>query len=172
MFQFFPKLLYQFNDFDYVKLVDLNVSAKVSDFIKSYRGSALLRNYIVQDGDRPEMVSNKLFGTPKYDYLIMIFNDVESIYDDWPRDSKTLNNYIEKKYGSISAASVISYWFTPEGDQVSETFWNTISDTRKYTRSHYEQEVYLNDEKARINIFDYAVAVKFESGIQELFDNL
>ena len=104
MFQFYPKTLYLFNDFDYQKVVDLNVSAQISDYVKSYRGSPGVRQYIVSNGERPEVISYKLYGTTKYDYLLLIFNEIESFYDEWPRDDQTLKKYIEKKYGSISAA--------------------------------------------------------------------
>lgn len=172
MFQFFPKTLYLINDFDYQKVVDLNVSAQITDYVKAFRGSSGIRQFIVKDGERPESLSNRLYGTPKYDYFIMMLNNIESIHDDWPRNSVVLNKYIEKKYGSIGAASVVGYWFNGAGDEVSEAFWNTISESNKFTRTYYEQEVYLNDEKAKIQICDVALVMRFETGLQELFDNL
>lgn len=172
MFQFYPKTLYLINDFDFKKVIDINVSAQITDFIKSYRGSSGIRQFIVKNGERPEIISYKLYGTTKYDYLILLFNDIESIYDDWPRDDETLKKYIEKKYGSVSAANEIGYWYTGSNDQVSETFWNTLTETNKYTRTFYEYEIYLNDEKAKISVFDLSIAVRFESSLQELFENL
>ncbi len=174
MFQFYPKLLYLINDFDYQKVVDLNVSAQITDYLKAFRGSAGVRQFIVKDGERPEALSNRLYGTAKYDYLILLLNNIESVYDDWPRNSVALNKFIEKKYGSIGfAATTTGYWFTGDGDQVAEAYWNTLTDDpKKFTRSFLEQEVYLNDEKAKIQIFDTALAVKFETTLQELFDNL
>ena len=172
MFQFYPKTLYLFNDFDYQKVVDLNVSAQISDYVKSYRGSPGVRQYIVSNGERPEVISYKLYGTTKYDYLLLIFNEIESFYDEWPRDDQTLKKYIEKKYGSISAANSVGYWYNSFGDQVSEAFWNTLTDPNKYTKTFYEYEIDLNDEKAKINVFDISLAVRFESNLQELFENL
>jgi hypothetical protein len=103
----------------------------------------------------------------------MLLNDIESIHDDWPRNSVALNNYIESKYGSIGAASVPGYWYTGDGDQVAEAYWNTLlTDNKKYTKTFFEYEVDLNDEKAKIDIFDIQIALKFETGLQELFDNL
>lgn len=173
MYQFFPKILYQINDFDFQKVVDLNVSAQCSEYIKRFKTTANVRQFIVKDGERPEALSNRLFGTPKYDYLLMLINDRESIYDDWPKNSVALNNYIEKKYGSIGAAATIGYWYTGAGDQVAEAYWNTLTaDPNKFTRSFLEYEIYLNDEKAKIDIFDLGIAIQFETGLQELFDNL
>lgn len=173
MFQFFPKTLYLINDFDYQKVVDLNVSAQITEYVKRFKTSPSVRQFIVRDGERPEALSQRLYGTPKYDYLIMLLNDIESIHDDWPKNSVALNNYIEKKYGSISASNVIGFWYTGDGDQVAEAYWNTlISDPKKYTKTFFEYEVDLNDEKAKIDIFDIQIALKFETGLQELFDNL
>ncbi len=173
MFQFFPKTLYLINDFDYQKVVDLNVSAQITDYVKRFKSSPSIRQFIIRDGERPEALSQRLYGTPKYDYLLMLLNDIESIYDDWPKNSVALNNYIEKKYGSIAASNVTGYWYTGDGDQVAEAYWNTLlTDTKKYSKSFFEYEVDLNDEKAKIDIFDTQIAVKFETGLQELFDNL
>lgn len=173
MFQFFPKILYLINDFDYQKVVDLNVSAQITEYVKKFKTSPSVRQFIIRDGERPEALSQRLYGTPKYDYLLMLLNDIESIHDDWPRNSVALNNYITSKYGSIGAASVPGYWYTGDGDQVAEAYWNTLlTDTKKYTKTFFEYEVGLNDEKAKIDIFDIQVALKFETGLQELFDNL
>jgi len=173
MFQFFPKTLYLINDFDYQKVVDLNVSAQITDYLKAFRGSSGVRQFIVKDGERPDSISNRLYGTTKYDYLLLLLNNIESIYDDWPRNSVELNKFVEKKYGSLSNAVATGYWFTGDGDQVSEAYWNTLTnDPKKFTRSFLEQEIYLNDEKAKIQVFDIALAVRFETNLQEIFDNL
>ena len=158
MFQFFPKILYLINDFDYQKVVDLNVSAQITEFVKKFKTSPSVGQFIVRDGERPEALSQRLYGTTKYDYLLMLLNDIESVYDDWPRNSVALNNYIASKYGSIGAA---------------EAYWNTLTtDNKKYLQTFFEHEVELNDEKAKIDIFDIQIAIKFETGLQELFDNL
>jgi len=173
MFQFYPKLLYLINDFDYQKVVDVNVSAQITDYIKKFKTSSSAYQFIVKDGERPEALSQRIYGTPKYDYLILLLNNRESVYDDWPRNSVALNKYIEKKYGSISAAAATGFWYTGDGDQVAEAYWNALtSDPKKFTRSFFEYETYLNDEKAKINLFDQSIALRFETGLQEIFDNL
>jgi hypothetical protein len=173
MFQFFPKTLYLINDFDFQKVVDLNVSAQITEYVKRFKTSPSVRQFIIRDGERPEALSQRLYGTPKYDYLIMLLNDIESIHDDWPRNSVALNNYIEKKYGSIGLSNVVGFWYTGDGDQVAEAYWNTLTnDPKKYTKTFFQHEVDLNDEKAKIDIFDIQVALRFETGLQELFDNL
>jgi hypothetical protein len=174
MFQFFPKTLYFINDFDYQKVTDLNISAQLTQYIKKIRTSRSIRQFTVLNGERPDLVSNRLYGTPKYEYLILLLNDIESIYDDWPRDSITFNNYIKKKYGSITAASsTVGFWYTGDDDQIAKEYWDTlINDPKKYTKTFFQHETDLNDEKAKINIFDIQIAIKFETGLQELFDNI
>ncbi len=173
MFQFFPKTLYLINDFDFQKVVDLNVSAQITDFVKRFKTSPSVRQFIIRDGERPEALSYRLYGTTKYDYLILLLNNIESVYDQWPMNSVTFKKYVLKKYGSIAAANAIGYWYTGDGDQVAEAYWNTLTtDFKKYAQSFYEHEVEINDEKAKIDIFDIQIALQFESGLQELFDNL
>lgn len=172
MFQFFPKTLYQINDFDFQKVTDLNVSAQMTGFIKTFIGSSGIRQFIVKDGERPEALSYRLYGTTKYDYLILLFNNIESVYDEWPRNSVALNDFIFKKYGANNI-QVITHWYNGDEDEVGEFYWNTLTnDPNKFTRTNYEYELYLNDEKSKIQIFDISVAMRFETGLQELFDNL
>ena len=51
-------------------------------------------------------------------------------------------------------------------------FENVLSDSVVDTKTFYEYEIDLNDEKAKINVFDISLAVRFESNLQELFENL
>lgn len=185
MFVYYPKILYKINDFDLIKLTDVNVSVRIKDFINSFRGLAI-RPYLVQNGERPDSVSFKLYGTTKYDYIIMLVNNIDSVYDQWPMDDETFENYIIKKYGSISAAqSTIAFHYTGKGDIVSNTlsrdpessepayrYWDRLSDPNKYRETFYEFEDRLNIEKARINVLDLRYIVQFESGVQELLNAL
>jgi predicted nuclease of predicted toxin-antitoxin system len=84
MYQYYPKILYSVNEFDKIKAVDITKSAKVKNLILSSSDSNYLRRYVVQNGERPDIVSFKLYDSPKYEYLLLLVNNIVSIYDDWP----------------------------------------------------------------------------------------
>lgn len=168
MLNLYPKIDYQIDDFDSLRVVDITVSARIKRYLRSYRAFAL-RPYIVKNGELPEIVSNRVYGSPKYGYVLILVNEIHSLYDDWPKSTTVLKNYLEEKYGSISyAQSTIFGHFTSQGNIVSESFWNSLQDPGKYTRTILEHETELNDKKANINIMDFRYVVDFESKLQEL----
>lgn len=170
MYQFYPKALYKINDFDSIRAVDITLSVKMTNYINSFRGLSL-RPYIVKNGERPDVVSNILYGTPKYEYALLLINNINSVYDEWPRDNSALNKYIVEKYGSLSFASnTIGFWYTGDNLQISEQYWLTLNDPQKYRETFYQYEVQKNDEKSRINVIDLIYIIQFESGLQELLN--
>jgi hypothetical protein len=181
MFVYYPKILYKINDFDSIKLTDLNVSVRIKDYINSFRGIAS-RPYLVKNGERPDIVSFNLYNNVKYDYILLLINGIDSVYDQWQMDDETFENYIIKKYGSISAAqSTTAFFYTGKGDVVTNTlskdpesseaayrYWDRLSDPNKYKESFYEYEDRLNIEKGRIRVIDFQYIVQFEAGVQEI----
>lgn len=167
-YSFYPKIKYQIDPFTQLRMVDITVSAKIKKALRDYNAIAI-RPYTVQNGDRPEVVSNLLYGNPYYDYILLMVNNIENIYDQWPKDDTTFQNYIVEKYGSVQAARTgYKYYYTADGDIVSEEYWQTLTGARKYRETFYEYETRLNDEKSRIRILELPYIVKFESDLQEL----
>lgn len=168
MFQLFPKIDYKVNDYDTIRGVDITVSAKLKRYLKTYRALAL-RPYIVKDGELPEVISTKIYGSPKYSYVLLIINEVHSLFDDWPKNSITFKKYLIEKYGSIVYTQNTTHsWYTGNDNVVSEEYWSTLSDDKKYFRSIFEYETELNDKKAEINIMDFKFVIDFETKLQEL----
>ena len=70
MFQLFPRIDYQIDEYDKLRAVDITISAKIKKYLRSYRALAL-RPYIVKNGDLPEIVANKIYGSPRYSYILI-----------------------------------------------------------------------------------------------------
>jgi hypothetical protein len=112
----------------------------------------------------------------------LLINGIDSVYDQWQMDDETFENYIIKKYGSISAAqNTTAFFYTGKGDVVTNTlskdpessesayrYWDRLSDPNKYKESFYEYEDRLNIEKGRIRVIDFQYIVQFEAGVQEI----
>jgi hypothetical protein len=60
--------------------------------------------YSVRDGERPEVLANKIYGTPEAHWIILYANNIYDPYYDWPMDQRTFEKYIIKKYGSLEWA--------------------------------------------------------------------
>lgn len=171
MYKYYPRTEFKVNNFDILKLVDISVSAKIKKLVTEYEGVAITP-YIIQEGERPDIISNKFYGTPYYEYIILMVNNITNIYDEWPRDSQTFQNYIVEKYGSISFAKEnIMHWFDGKRNIISREFWTSLSDDPlKTTETYLDYETRMNYNKSFIRILDLAYIVKFESDIQELLN--
>ena len=57
----------------------------------------------VQDGERPEDVSTRLYRNPFYNWTIFIINDITDYYAQWPRSVTQLQDFINQKYSNPQA---------------------------------------------------------------------
>ena len=171
MFNIYPKIDYQISSYDTLKSIDINVSGKVKDYFSKFKLSSI-RPYYINDGESPDMVSYKVYGTPKFGYLIMMVNNIHSLYDEWPKSSTAFKKYIVEKYGSITNATDTDlYFYTGEKLIISEESYLTLYDPKKFKETAIEYEKRINTEKSFIKILDYRYAVQFEAGLQEVLGN-
>ena len=99
-FQNFPKIVY---DFDFASGVDYKI---VTDITKNVRlRKQILENitlydyYDIQEGDTPEIISEKIYGTPYYHWVIMLVNQRYDYVNDFPLTQTELDAFVDKKYG-------------------------------------------------------------------------
>jgi len=60
--------------------------------------------YNILDGERPDTVSQKLYGTAAYYWSFFIVNDqLQNYWNDWPKASEPLRNYVEKRFIGLAA---------------------------------------------------------------------
>lgn len=173
MFYFYPRNYYKINDYDYLRVVDITLNVKVNSLIKSY-GKMSIRPYIILDGESPDYVSYKSYGSPKYDYIILMTNDIKNYYTEWPLKYNSLLEYIEQKYGSISyAKDNYAKYFKSTGEEISKDAWDEqiINDPSAYRISFFENEIELNDKKSRIQIMDPSLIFKLEVDIQQIISD-
>ena len=90
------------------------------------------RKLTVTDADRPDVISQKVYGTSDYDWVILMSNNVINPYFDWPMSQPVLDDYINQKY---AAQYEVKHYETrevknsagatvlPEGQIVDESFF-------------------------------------------------
>lgn len=170
MFRYYPKISYKIDDYYSVDLVDITTRIKIAEYIKD-TSLVNVRDYVIQNGAKPEIVSYNLYGKPTYAYILLLINKIHNLYDEWPRDYTTFRKFIIEKYGSISNSNVVAYWFNGDGVQIQESVWDDLVDAKKYTKTHFEYESDLNDKKSRIKIVNASLIPKFENAIQEILNS-
>lgn len=97
----FPKIVY---DFDLSSGVDYKI---ITDITRNVRlRKQVLENisvydfYDIAEGETPEIISEKIYGTPYYHWVIMLVNQRYDYVNDFPLTQLELDTYIDQKYGN------------------------------------------------------------------------
>jgi len=102
-FSKFPLTRYPFLQDSAVKhKVAVNIMKRIGIAPELKDATQVFTEYELQDGETPEIIADKLYGTPELHWLVLIFNDVIHPYYDWPMSNITFENWIEKTHPGIS----------------------------------------------------------------------
>ena len=101
-FNKFPKAAYDFNREGVVNnIVDIFRQVRpLQNFVDEFSS---YRYYEIQDGERPDILSKKLYDNPDYYWTFFIIND--SLHDglsSWPMSQQDLDEYIAKEYNGYA----------------------------------------------------------------------
>lgn len=102
-FKHFPKTPYNIanNEIDYVT----NIMSKVS-FEKEFReNSVVYYEYLIAEGETPDIVAHKIYGSSERHWIILLLNEILNPQFDWPIDNYSLQKYIDSKYQAIEYAN-------------------------------------------------------------------
>jgi len=97
-FKQFPKIDYDFNRTGVIqKMVDLYRSVRpLPSFLDEYSG---YKFYNIKNGERPDIVSGRLYGTSRYYWTFFLLNDhLHDGYRAWPMSQEALQDYMAKEY--------------------------------------------------------------------------
>jgi len=97
-FQQFPKIAYDFgsNGID-SNIVDLFRFVKANE--QYFNEIATYIDYQVRDGERPDIVSDSLYGTPEYYWVFFLINEhLKNGISGWPMPEQELIEYIAEEY--------------------------------------------------------------------------
>jgi hypothetical protein len=136
-FRELPDLLYQSNllhktsSQDYVLIKNLFRRVKIKDYLND--NVAYFKKYTIGDGERPDTLANKLYGSPDRDWIVVLNAGITNIKDEWPLGSYDLYRYVEDKYGVTKMNNIHHYetveirdnrgrLILPPGQKVAQNF--------------------------------------------------
>jgi hypothetical protein len=181
-FRYFPNTSYTLDDINAETVK--NILVKIS-FEKEFRdNSVLYYEYFVNEGDTPDIIAHKIYGSSENHWIILLLNEMLHPQFDWPLDSKSLSKYIDKKYqseeyannstegaGTIWSQSNIKEYFlveTKKNERLDEeisvekfsissnVYANTTTSTSNYTLAD-GTPVSVTITKELISYYDYEV---------------
>jgi hypothetical protein len=97
-FNYFPKTAYYLEDDKNSLSVVTNLTTKFSFDSEFKNNSSIYYEYTIPDGQTPEILAHKLYGSAERHWIILAANDIMHPQFDWPLEQRALNNYIETKY--------------------------------------------------------------------------
>lgn len=105
----------------------------------------LYDEYDIKDGETPEILSEKFYGSPNYHWVILIANQRYDYISDWPLSTHNLEEHVLLTYGSDNLYGVHHY-------EDANGFIIDGIDNTAYPVSNYEYEDKLNESKRRIKL--------------------
>lgn len=128
--------------------------------------------YDVIEGQRPDNVAYEFYGDSNLDWLILLPNEMLDPYYEWPRTQNEINEYLRKKYGSVSNAQAVAHHYeqiiqnnsqirTPDGETivipektlvVDHTTYVSLAPSERKIITNYDYEISKNEKNRTIDI--------------------
>jgi len=105
--------------------------------------------YFVTDFDRPDSLAYKFYGDAELHWIILLANNIVSVYDDWPVSDLVLRQSIISNFGEAGLNEVI-YYLDQNGELMDPRYLNSGQLVTPVTR--YEYQMRFNDTKRIIII--------------------
>jgi hypothetical protein len=99
-------------------LRDLSINIRFQKELLS--NITLYDEYDIKDGETPDIISERIYGTPLYHWAIMLMNDKFDYTNDWPLSSNQLQSYITDNYGWDNKDN-IHHYIDSNGLQINST---------------------------------------------------
>jgi len=81
-----------------------NLSAKAIFSDELINNAGYYQTVEIIDGERPDHLSQRLYGTPNYHWTFLLLNpQIKNIWDDWPMSASQLVEYCTNKYQYLAA---------------------------------------------------------------------
>lgn len=181
-FNYVSRLDGQKNISEYSVVKNLFKRAKIRDDI--FNDLSYFTKYKIVGDDRPDNVAYKLYGDSRYDWVVLLANNVMNVATEWPKDQVSFYNYMIRKYGDeskfydihhyetinvvdslgrvvirggfeVPKGYIVSYYDSGLGAQVTTTE-STVA------FSNYDYEISLEDDKRNIFVLkpEYLSVIK------------
>jgi hypothetical protein len=97
-FRYYPRTIYaQDIEQDSIDVVT-NLVTRFSFEKKFKENTSVFQKYDIRDGDTPESIAYKIYGSSEKHWIVLAMNDIVDPQYDWPLDQITLGNFVNSKY--------------------------------------------------------------------------
>ena len=117
-FKHFPDIFYQspletkISSGDLVQIKNIFRRTKLKDYLQG--SVSVFNKYVIEDGERPDTISELLYGSPQYDFVVVLTAGITNINHQWPVQDFQIYNVALAKYGSETKMNEIHHYETFE----------------------------------------------------------
>ena len=155
----FPKIQYDIKGDGNVNVIpDIFRRIKLKNKIRD--NLVILDKYDLTDGEKPEDVAFKIYGSVDYYWVVLLVNNVVDRYYDWPMGFQEFEDYVNDKYeepGAIHHYEVKQSSGRQEGLEPEDyTHFIEVNANHQGAQSvsNYEYEQRLQNKKRQIKILN------------------
>lgn len=163
-FKNFPTMYYEFDigGSKELKIVtDITQNVRVLSSI--LENITLYDEYDIMDGDTPDIVAAKIYGSSVYHWIIMLINQRFDYVNDWPMTEKQLDEYVKNQYGSKLYDT--KHYINDQGYVINS------SEIGATPVTNYDYEKAINENKRRIKLISPAMLARIVSQFNSLIKN-
>ena len=145
-FNEFPNIYYSFkiNGKDkFVLIKDITQNVRIRKEILA--NITLYDEYDIRDGETPEIIAEKIYGSPLYHWVVMLCNERYDYINDFPLPTYELEQHVIQKYGAGNEYKVHHY-IDSNGNIVDST------NPQATSVSNYQFEDNENEKNRRIKL--------------------
>ena len=117
-FRTLPNILYQSplpdkkSTGDLIEIKNIFRRSKLYDYLKE--NASLFNKYVIEDGERPDTIAEDVYGSPHYDFVVVLTAGITNITNEWPLQDYQMYDLALSKYGSEIKMNEIHHYETYE----------------------------------------------------------
>lgn len=170
-FNYVSRLDGQKNISEYSIVKNLFKRAKIRDDI--FNDLSFFTKYKIVGDDRPDQVAYKLYGDARYDWIVLLANNVMNVATEWPKDQVSFYNYMVRKYGDETKFYDIHHYETID---ITDTLGRIVTRgglevPKDYTISYYDSglEAQVTTTESTTSFTNYDYEIKKEDDKRNIF---
>ena len=156
----------------------IKIREDLSDIIMGFS------QYTIKNNQRPDQVAYDFYGDMQYDWVVLLWNNILNVYDEWPMTEDELERYIDSEYENPDS---IHHWVTQKirdtkgrvlikpGMEVPENWSYTRPDGTVVGKADTVRPISVYDYESERNNYKrniYLLRKQYLGGFVEEFKNL
>lgn len=127
-----------------------------------------LEKYTITDGDTPENISYRYYGSTQYYWIILLCNNIVDPREDWPKSGAALLDFVSIKYGA-NKVNEVHHYDNGNGEGLHVDYDPVaFANGKQIAKSNFDYEFERNEDKRNIVLLRSSRLMQFVDTYQRL----